>query len=167
MPDVAFDSERHAQARHDVHDSGQELAASAVSANVLAMAQMFGHWTTENAAQDMGKAVRSFLTAFSSQMAHEAQFVGDMDVKVNQAVADFEGTEEDARAAMAAVGTALLSLNQGESAHKVYSQETIDKLTSENKPKDEAVQGDERESEQQQTSNTVGQTPSHDEPNSY
>ena len=53
MPDVAFDSERHAQARHDVHDSGQELAASALSANVLAMAQMFGHWTTENAAQDM------------------------------------------------------------------------------------------------------------------
>lgn len=166
MPDVAFDSERHAQARHDVHDSGQELAASALSANVLAMAQMFGHWTTENAAQDMGKAVRSFLTAFSSQMAHEAQFVGDMDVKVNQAVADFEGTEEDARAAMAAVSTALLSLNQGESAHQVYSQETIDNLTSENKPKDEAVQGVEHESEQE-ASNTVGQTPSHDEPNSY
>ena len=115
----------------------------------------------------MGKTVRSFLTAFSSQMAHEAQFVGDMDVKVNQAVADFEGTEEDARAAMAAVSTALLSLNQGESAHKVYSQETIDKLTSENKPKDDAVQGDEHESKQQETSNTVGQTPSHDEPNSY
>lgn len=166
MPDVAFDSERHAQARHDVHDSGQELAASALSANVLAMAQMFGHWTTENAAQDMGKAVRSFLTAFSSQMAHEAQFVGDMDIKVNQAVANFEGTEEDARAAMAAVSTALLSLNQGESAHQVYSQETIDKLTSENKPKDEAVQGVEHESEQE-ASNTVGQTPSHDEPNSY
>jgi hypothetical protein len=166
MSDVAFDSERHTQARHDVHDSGQELAASALSANVLAMAQMFGHWTTENAAQDMGKAVRSFLTAFSSQMAHEAQFVGDMDVKVNQAVADFEGTEEDARAAMAAVSTALLSLNQGESAHQVYSQETIDKLTSENKPKDEAVQGVEHESEQE-ASNTVGQTPSHDKPNSY
>ena len=82
-------------------------------------------------------------------------------------MADFEGTEEDARAAMAAVSTALLSLNQGESAHKVYSQETIDKLTSENKPKDDAVQGDEHESEQQETSNTVGQTPSHDEPNSY
>ena len=46
MPDVAFDSERHAQARHDVHDSGQELAASALSANVLAMAQMFGQRKT-------------------------------------------------------------------------------------------------------------------------
>ena len=92
--------------------------------------------------------MRSFLTAFSSQMAHEAQFVGDMDVKVNQAVADFEGTEEDARAAMAAVSTALLSLNQGESAHKVYSQETIDKLTSENKPKDEAAQSGAAEDEQ-------------------
>ena len=160
MPDVAFNSERHAQARHDVHDSGQELAASALSANVLAMAQLFGHWTTENAAQDMGKAVRSFLTAFSSQMAHEAQFVGDMDVKVNQAVADFEGTEEDARAAMAAVSTALLSLNQGESAHQVYSQETIDKLTSENKPKDEAAQSSEAEGEQG-TSGVAQATPTY------
>lgn len=42
MPDVAFDSERHAQASHDVHDSGQELAASAMSANVLAMARCSG-----------------------------------------------------------------------------------------------------------------------------
>ena len=161
MPDVAFDSKRHAQASHDVRDSGKELAASAMSANVLAMAQMFGHWTTENAAQDMGKAVRSFLTAFSSNMAHEAQFVGDMDVKVNQAVADFMGTEEDARAAMAAVGTALLSLNQGESAQQVYSQETIDKLTSENKPKDEAVQGGASEGEEDASTDASQVTPTY------
>lgn len=114
----------------------------------------------------MGEAVRSFLSSFATNMTNEAQFLNDLDTKVAQAVSDFTGTEEDARAAMAAVGTALLSLNQGESAHKVYSQETIDKLTSENKPKDEAAQGVEHESEQE-TSNTVGQTPSHDEPNSY
>ena len=71
-----------------------------------------------------------------------------------QAVADFEGTEEDARAAMAAVSTALLSLNQGESAHKVYSQETIDKLTSENKPKDEAAQSGAAEDEQSASDET-------------
>lgn len=109
----------------------------------------------------MGKAVRSFLTAFSSNMLHEAQFVGDMDVKVNQAVADFMGTEEDARAAMAAVGTALLSLNQGESAQQVYSQETIDKLTSENKPKDEAVQGGASEGEEDASTDASQVTPTY------
>lgn len=96
----------------------------------------------------MGEAVRSFLSSFATNMTNEAQFLNDLDTKVAQAVSDFTGTEEDARAAMAAVGTALLSLNQGESAHQVYSQETIDKLTSANRPKDEAAQSSEAEGEQ-------------------
>lgn len=148
MPDVAFDSERHAQVSDDMRAGGGELTTSAMSATVLSTAQLFGHWTTESAPQVMGEAVRSFLSSFATNMTNEAQFLNDLDTKVAQAVSDFTGTEEDARAAMAAVGTALLSLNQGESAHKVYSQETIDKLTSENKPKDEAAQSGEAEGEQ-------------------
>lgn len=65
-------------------------------------------------------------------MQNEAQYLGDLDTKVAQAVSDFTGTEEDARAAMATVGTALLALNQGESAHRVYSDKSIEQITSEN-----------------------------------
>ena len=131
MPDVAFDSERHAQVSDDMSAGGGELTTSAMSATLLTAAQLFGHWTTESAAQVMGEAVRSFLSSFATNMTNEAQFLNDLDTKVAQAV-----------------GTALLSLNQGESAHQVYSQETIDKLTSANRPKDEAAQSGEAEGEQ-------------------
>ena len=86
----------------------------------------------------MGNTVRSFLTSFSTNMQNEAQYLGDLDAKVAQAVSDFTGTEEDARAAMAAVGTALLALNQGESAHRVYSDKSIEQITSENPPAETA-----------------------------
>ena len=132
MPDVAFDSERHAQVSDDMSAGGGELTTSATSAMMLAAAQIFGHWTTESAAQSMGNTVQSFLTSFSTSMLNEAQYLGDLDTKVAQAVSDFTGTEEDARAAMAAVGTALLALNQGESAHRVYSDKSIEQITSEN-----------------------------------
>lgn len=105
---------------------------------MIATAQIFGHWTTESAAQSMGNTVRSFLTSFSTNMQNEAQYLGDLDAKVAQAVSDFTGTEEDARAAMAAVGTALLALNQGESAHRVYSDKSIEQITSENPPAETA-----------------------------
>lgn len=39
---------------------------------------------------------------------------------------------------MAAVGTALLALNQGESAHRVYSDKSIEQITSENPPAETA-----------------------------
>ena len=142
MPDVAFDSERHAQVSDDMSAGGGELTTSATSAMMLAAAQMFGHWTTESAAQSMGDTVRSFLTSFSTNMQNEAQYLSDLDTKVAQAVSDFTGTEEDARAAMAAVGTALLDLNQGESAHKVYSDKSIEQITSDNPPA-QAETGDE------------------------
>ena len=90
----------------------------------------------------MGNTVQSFLTSFSTSMLNEAQFLGDLDTKVAQAVSDFTGTEEDARAALAAVGTALLALNQGESARKVYSDQSIEQITSENPPA-QAETGDE------------------------
>ena len=109
---------------------------------MLAAAQMFGHWTTESAAQSMGDTVRSFLTSFSTNMQNEAQYLSDLNTKVAQAVSDFTGTEEDARAALAAVGTALLALNQGESAQKVYSEKSIEQITSENPPAQAEV-GDE------------------------
>lgn len=134
MPDVAFDSERHAQVSNDMSAGGGELTTSATSAMMLATAQVFGHWTTESAAQSMGDTVRSFLTSFSTNMLNEAQYLRDLDTKVAQAVSDFTGTEEDARAALAAVGTALLALNQGESAQKVYSEKNIEQITSENPP---------------------------------
>lgn len=142
MPDVAFDSERHAQVSDDMSAGGGELTTSATSAMMLAAAQVFGHWTTESAAQSMGDTVRSFLTSFSTNMQNEAQYLSDLDTKVAQAVSDFTGTEEDARAAMAAVGTALLDLNQGESAHKVYSDKSIEQITSDNPPA-QAETGDE------------------------
>lgn len=142
MPDVAFDSERHAQVSDDMSAGGGELTTSATSAMMLAAAQIFGHWTTESAAQSMGDTVRSFLTSFSTNMQNEAQYLSDLDTKVAQAVSDFTGTEEDARAAMAAVGTALLALNQGESAHRVYSDKSIEKITSDNPPA-QAETGDE------------------------
>lgn len=142
MPDVAFDSERHAQVSDDMSAGGGELTTSATSAMMLAAAQMFGHWTTESAAQSMGDTVRSFLTSFSTNMQNEAQYLSDLDTKVAQAVSDFTGTEEDARAALAAVGTALLALNQGESAQKVYSEKSIEQITSENPPAQAEV-GDE------------------------
>ena len=126
MPDLAFDSQRHAQVSDDMSAGGGELTTSATSALLIATAQIFGHWTTESAAQSMGNTVRSFLTSFSTNMQNEAQYLGDLDTKVAQAVSDFTGTEEDARAAMAAVGTALLALNQGESAHRVYSDKSIE-----------------------------------------
>ena len=126
MPDLAFDSQRHAQVSDDMRAGGGELTTSATSALLIATAQIFGHWTTESAAQSMGNTVRSFLTSFSTNMQNEAQYLGDLDTKVAQAVSDFTGTEEDARAAMAAVGTALLALNQGESAHRVYSDKSIE-----------------------------------------
>ena len=140
MPDVAFDSERHAQVSDDMRAGGGELTTSATSALMIATAQIFGHWTTESAAQSMGNTVRSFLTSFSTNMQNEAQYLGDLDAKVAQAVSDFTGTEEDARAAMAAVGTALLALNQGESAHRVYSDKSIEQITSENPPAETADQ---------------------------
>ena len=142
MPDVAFDSERHAQVSDDMSAGGGELTTSATSAMMLAAAQIFGHWTTESAAQSMGDTVRSFLTSFSTNMQNEAQYLSDLDTKVAQAVSDFTGTEEDARAALAAVGTALLALNQGESAQKVYSEKSIEQITSENPPAQAEV-GDE------------------------
>ena len=129
MPDVAFDSARHAQVSGDMSAGGGELTTSATSALMIATAQ-----TTESAAQSMGNTVRSFLTSFSTNMQNEAQYLDDLDAKVAQAVSDFTGTEEDARAAMAAVGTALLALNQGESAHRVYSDKSIEQITSENPP---------------------------------
>ena len=49
----------------------------------------------------MGETVRSFLTLFSTSMTNEAQYLSDLDTKVAQAVSDFTGTEEDARAAQA------------------------------------------------------------------
>lgn len=134
MPDLAFDSERHAQVSDDMSAGGGELTTSATSAMMLAAAQIFGHWTTESAAQSMGDTVQSFLTSFSTNMLNEAQYLSDLDTKVAQAVSDFTGTEEDARAALAAVGTALLALNQGESAQKVYSEKSIEQITSENTP---------------------------------
>lgn len=134
MPDVAFDSERHAQVSGDMSAGDGELTTSATSALMIATAQIFGHWTTESAAQSMGNTVRSFLTSFSTNMLNEAQYLSDLDTKVAQAVSDFTGTEEDARAALAAVGTALLALNQGESAQKVYSEKSIEQITSENTP---------------------------------
>ena len=140
MPDVAFDSARHAQVSGDMSAGGGELTTSATSALMIATAQIFGHWTTESAAQSMGNTVRSFLTSFSTNMQNEAQYLGDLDAKVAQAVSDFTGTEEDARAAMAAVGTALLALNQGESAHRVYSDKSIEQITSENPPAETADQ---------------------------
>ena len=142
MPDVAFDSERHAQVSDDMSAGGDELTTSATSAMMLAAAQIFGHWTTESAAQSMGNTVQSFLTSFSTNMQNEAQYLSDLDAKVAQAVSDFTGTEEDARAALAAVGTALLALNQGESAHRVYSDKSIEQITSENPPAQAEV-GDE------------------------
>lgn len=142
MPDVAFDSERHAQVSDDMRAGGGELTTSATSAMMLAAAQIFGHWTTESAAQSMGDTVQSFLTSFSTNMLNEAQYLSDFDTKVAQAVSDFTGTEEDARAALAAVGTALLALNQGESAQKVYSEKSIEQITSENPPA-QAETGDE------------------------
>lgn len=142
MPDVAFDSERHAQVSDDMSAGGGELTTSATSAMMLAAAQIFGHWTTESAAQSMGDTVRSFLTSFSTNMQNEAHYLSDLDAKVAQAVSDFTGTEEDARAALAAVGTALLDLNQGESAHRVYSDKSIEQITSENPPA-QAETGDE------------------------
>ena len=142
MPDVAFDSERHAQVSDDMSAGGGELTTSATSAMMLAAAQIFGHWTTESAAQSMGDTVRSFLTSFSTNMQNEAQYLSDLDTKVAQAVSDFTGTEEDARAALAAVGTALLDLNQGESAHRVYSDKSIEQITSDNPPA-QAETGDE------------------------
>lgn len=142
MPDVAFDSERHAQVSDDMSAGGGELTTSATSAMMLAAAQIFGHWTTESAAQSMGNTVQSFLTSFSTNMQNEAQYLSDLDAKVAQAVSDFTGTEEDARAALAAVGTALLDLNQGESAHRVYSDKSIEQITSENPPA-QAETGDE------------------------
>lgn len=142
MPDVAFDSARHAQVSGDMSAGGGELTTSATSALMIATAQIFGHWTTESAAQSMGNTVRSFLTSFSTNMQNEAQYLDDLDAKVAQAVSDFTGTEEDARAAMAAVGTALLALNQGESAHRVYSDKSIEQITSENPPA-QAETGDE------------------------
>lgn len=51
MPDVAFDSDRHAQVSDDMRAGEGELATSAMSATVLSAAQMFGHWTTESAAR--------------------------------------------------------------------------------------------------------------------
>ena len=134
MPDLAFDSQRHAQVSDDMRAGGGELTTSATSAMMLAAAQIFGHWTTESAAQSMGDTVQSFLTSFSTNMLNEAQYLSDLDTKVAQAVSDFTGTEEDARAALAAVGTALLALNQGESAQKVYSEKSIEQITSENTP---------------------------------
>ena len=134
MPDLAFDSQRHAQVSDDMSAGGGELTTSATSAMMLAAAQIFGHWTTESAAQSMGDTVQSFLTSFSTKMLNEAQYWSDLDTKVPQAVSDFTGTEEDARAALAAVGTALLALNQGESAQKVYSEKSIEQITSENTP---------------------------------
>ena len=134
MPDLAFDSQRHAQVSDDMSAGGGELTTSATSAMMLAAAQIFGHWTTESAAQSMGDTVQSFLTSFSTNMLNEAQYLSDLDTKVAQAVSDFTGTEEDARAALAAVGTALLALNQGESAQKVYSEKSIEQITSENAP---------------------------------
>lgn len=134
MPDVAFDSQRHAQVSDDISSGGGELTSSAESARFLAEAQFAGLWTTESAAQHMGETVRSFLTLFSTSMTNEAQYLSDLDTKVAQAVSDFTGTEEDARAALAAVGTALLALNQGESANKVYSDKSIEQITSENPP---------------------------------
>ena len=131
MPDVAFDSARHAQVSGDMSAGGGELTTSATSALMIATAQIFGHWTTESAAQSMGNTVRSFLTSFSTNMQNEAQYLGDLDAKVAQAVSDFTGTEEDARAAMAAVGTALL-------AHRVYSDKSIEQITSENPPAETA-----------------------------
>ena len=113
---------------------------------MLATAQIFGHWTTESAAQSMGNTVRSFLTSFSTNMQNEAQYLSDLDAKVAQAVSDFTGTEEDARAAMAAVGTALLALNQGESAHRVYSDQSIEQITSENPPAENADESGNSES---------------------
>lgn len=74
MPDVAFDSDRHAQVSDDMRAGEGELATSAMSATVLSAAQMFGHWTTESAAQVMGEAVRSFLSSFATNMTNEAQF---------------------------------------------------------------------------------------------
>ena len=134
MPDLAFDSQRHALVSDDMSAGGGELTTSATSAMMLAAAQIFGHWTTESAAQSMGDTVQSFLTSFSTNMLNEAQYLSDLDTKVAQAVSDFTGTEEDARAALAAVGTALLALNQGESAQKVYSEKSIEQITSENTP---------------------------------
>ena len=134
MPDLAFDSQRHAQVSDDMSAGGGELTTSATSAMMLAAAQIFGHWTTESAAQSMGDTVQSFLTSFSTNMLNEAQYLSDLDTKVAQAVSDFTGTEEDARAALAAVGTALLALNHGESAQKVYSEKSIEQITSENTP---------------------------------
>ena len=134
MPDLAFDSQHHAQVSDDMSAGGGELTTSATSAMMLAAAQIFGHWTTESAAQSMGDTVQSFLTSFSTNMLNEAQYLSDLDTKVAQAVSDFTGTEEDARAALAAVGTALLALNQGESAQKVYSEKSIEQITSENTP---------------------------------
>ena len=134
MPDLAFDSQRHAPVSDDMSAGGGELTTSATSAMMLAAAQIFGHWTTESAAQSMGDTVQSFLTSFSTNMLNEAQYLSDLDTKVAQAVSDFTGTEEDARAALAAVGTALLALNQGESAQKVYSEKSIEQITSENTP---------------------------------
>lgn len=55
MPDVAFDSQRHAQVRGEI-SSGGELTSSAESARFLAEAQCAGLWTTESAAQHMGES---------------------------------------------------------------------------------------------------------------
>lgn len=93
----------------------------------------------------MGDTVQSFLTSFSTNMLNEAQYLSDLDTKVAQAVSDFTGTEEDARAALAAVGTALLALNQGESAHKVYSDQSIEQITSENPPAETSDESDDSE----------------------
>ncbi len=71
MPDVAFDSARHAQVSGDMSAGGGELTTSATSALMIATAQIFGHWTTESAAQSMGNTVRSFLTSFSTNMQNE------------------------------------------------------------------------------------------------
>ena len=81
MPDVAFDSERHAQVSDDMSAGGGELTTSATSAMMLAAAQIFGHWTTESAAQSMGNTVQSFLTSFSTSMLNEAQYLSDLDAR--------------------------------------------------------------------------------------
>lgn len=141
MADVAFDSLQHAQTRADIRDGGSELNSSAGAAVALATAQVFGHWTTEHAAQDMGAAVRSFLLTFAATMANEASFLDEFDTKVAQCVNDFTGTEEDARAALAAVGTALLGLNRSESARRVYSEDEISTITGQNPDPQQAATG--------------------------
>ena len=89
MADVGFNSSDHKLTESDVPQGTEGLQKSSQAAGGLAKGQEKDYWTTEPAAQLLGKAVADFFSACNKAFDQEKNTLDEFGTNVDLAIAEF------------------------------------------------------------------------------